>query len=178
MTVPVPSPERPAAVTLSAVLVRPATPADAVAVVGIARELVMDGGTFVFAPSTSDDELRAYWFSPRGITFVACDGEEVLGCYLLVPNHPGRGSHVANASYAVASRASRRGVGRAMGEHSLREAAAGGYRAMQFNCVVSTNTPAVALWTKLGFAIVGRSPASFDHPTLGYVDTLILYRTL
>jgi L-amino acid N-acyltransferase YncA len=159
-------------------LIRPATPADVVAVVRIACEVVQDGTTYAFAPDTSDDELRGFWFAPAVMTFVACEGDEVLGCYLLRPNQLGRGAHVANASYAVASEASGRGVGRAMGEHSLREAAARGYGAMQFNYVVSTNAAAIALWTKLGFAVVGRSPRSFDHPKLGYVDTLIMHRSL
>jgi L-amino acid N-acyltransferase YncA len=164
--------------TSPSIHIRAATPADVAAVVGIARELVEDGTTYAFAPGTSDDALWAFWYNPSGVTFVACEGDDVLGCYLLRPNQSGRGAHVANASYAVASRASGRGVGRAMGEHSLREAAARGYAAMQFNYVVSTNTAAVALWTKLGFAVVGRSPRSFDHPTLGHVDTLIMYRAL
>jgi L-amino acid N-acyltransferase YncA len=164
--------------TSPALHIRPATPADVAAVVRIAREVVEDGTTYAFAPGTSDDELRAYWFNPAGVTFAARQGDDVVGCYLLRPNQPGRGAHVANASYAVDSRAFGRGVGRAMGEHSLQEAATRGYRAMQFNYVVSTNAAAVALWTKLGFAVVGRSPQSFDHPRLGHVDTLVMHRTL
>ena len=164
--------------TSTALLIRPAALADAAAVVRIAREIVDDGTTYALASDASDGDLHGYWFSPAGLTFVACEGNEVAGCYLLRANQPGRGKHVANASYAVASWASGRGIGRAMGEHSLREAANRGYVAMQFNYVVSTNAAAIALWTKLGFSIVGRSPRSFDHPRLGYVDTLILHRAL
>ena len=166
------------AMTTPALLLRKAVPADAEAVLRIACELVKDGTTYAFAPDTTDEELLLYWLSPRALTFVACEGEKVVGCYLLRPNQPGRGAHVANASYAVASWAAGRGIGRAMGEHSLREAAARGYRAMQFNYVVSTNIAAIALWTKLGFSVIGRSPLSFDHPALGLVDTLILHRAL
>jgi L-amino acid N-acyltransferase YncA len=164
--------------TPGALVIRAASPGDAAAVVRIVREIVDEGTSFAFGPDTTDEELRAYWFLPDAATFVACEGEEVVGCYLLVPNQRGRGAHVANASYAVAASASGRGIGRAMGEHSLREAAARGYRSLQFNYVVSTNAAAIALWTKLGFAIVGRSPRSFDHPELGLVDTLVMQQAL
>ena len=49
---------------------------------------------------------------------------------------------------------------------------------MQFNFVISTNTRAVRLWESLGFAIVGRLPGAFLHPTDGYVDALVMYQTL
>jgi len=49
---------------------------------------------------------------------------------------------------------------------------------MQFNCVVSTNERAVKLWQKWGFAIVGRLPLAFRHPTHGYVDALVMFRPL
>jgi ribosomal protein S18 acetylase RimI-like enzyme len=52
-----------------------------------------------------------------------------------------------------------------------------GYRGMQFNFVVSSNTPAVALWTSMGFEIVGRLPGAFEHPALGYVDALVMFRS-
>ena len=78
----------------------------------------------------------------------------------------------------VAGHATGRGVARAMGEHSLEEARLRRFRAMQFNFVVSTNERAVRLWQSLGFAIVGRLPGAFNHPTLGFVDTLVMFRTL
>ena len=70
------------------------------------------------------------------------------------------------------------GVGRRMGERCLKEARRSGYLAMQFNFVVSTNTAGVALWKKLGFAIVGTLPGAFKHSTLGYVDAYVMHRTL
>jgi ribosomal protein S18 acetylase RimI-like enzyme len=158
--------------------IRPATSADEEAIVAIGRELVRDGDTYAFAPDTTDDELRAYWLSPLGRTFVATQGSEVAGCYLLRPNHPGRGAHVANASYAVARRFARRGIGRALGEHSLEEARRLGFAAMQFNLVVATNIAAVELWTALGFRIVGTLPEVFDHPRLGRVDAYVMHRFL
>src|SRR6266545_6919545 len=95
-------------------VIRDATSADAPAILAIGRELVEDGDTFVFAPTTSDDELKAYWLSPAGRTFVAVLDGQTVGCYFLRSNYPGRGRHVANVSYAVRRGSTRRGVGRAM----------------------------------------------------------------
>ena len=160
------------------VVVRPATGDDAEGVLLIARELVRDGTTYVFAPETTDDELRAYFLDPAVRRFVATVEGEVAGTYLLRTNRGGRGSHVANASYAVAERFAGRGVGRALGEHSLDEARRLGYTAMQFNFVVSTNEAAVALWKKLGFRIVGEIPKAFRHPARGLVDAYVMHRFL
>lgn len=155
------------------VAIRAATEADAGGILAIARELVADGTTYLFAPETTDDGLGAYWLDARARRFVAVVDGDVAGCYLLRPNQPGRGSHVANASYAVARRFAGRGIGRAMGEHSLGEARRLGFTAMQFNFVVSTNEAAVGLWRKLGFRIVGELPKAFRHPTLGLVDAYV-----
>jgi ribosomal protein S18 acetylase RimI-like enzyme len=94
------------------------------------------------------------------------------------PNQPGRGSHVANAAYAVSERFRGRGLGEAMGRHSLEEARRLGFEAMQFNLVVATNTPAVVLWQKLGFQIQCRLPRVFDHASLGRVDAYVMHRFL
>ena len=69
-------------------------------------------------------------------------------------------------------------IARAMCLHSLDYAKGLGFRAMQFNFVISSNARAVRLWQTLGFAVVGRLPEAFLHPGLGYVDALIMYRTL
>jgi ribosomal protein S18 acetylase RimI-like enzyme len=101
-----------------------------------------------------------------------------VGTYILRPNRPGLGSHVSNASFMVCPSARGLGVGRAMGEHCLEEARRLGYRAMQFNFVVSTNEAAVKLWQRLGFTIVGTLPGAFRHRTLGFVDAYVMFRTL
>jgi GNAT superfamily N-acetyltransferase len=159
-------------------LIRSAAPADAEGVLAIARELVADGTTYVFAPETSDQALLGYFFAAGGWNFVAERGARVLGCYVLRENRGGRGSHVANASYAVAESARGQGVGRALGLHSLEEARRRGFRAMQFNFVVSTNDGAVRLWRSLGFEVVGTSPGAFRHPRLGLVDAYVMHRAL
>ena len=78
----------------------------------------------------------------------------------------------------VAPKAQRHGVGRAMGEHCLREARRLGFHAMQFNFVVSTNESALRLWRQLGFEIVGTLPGAFRHPTKGFVDVHVMFRSL
>ncbi len=156
--------------------IRPATASDAEAICALAREVVADGTTYVFSPAITDEELRAYWLAPYGHTFVACIDDEIAGFYIIKPNHPGRGSHVANGSYVVSPRFSGRGIGYTLGEHSIAAAQQLGFKAMQYNIVVATNTNAVRLWKKLGFEIVGTLPQVFDHPHLGLVDAYVMHR--
>lgn len=155
-----------------------AAPEHEAGVVAIAREVASDGTTYVFEDGVSDDELERYWLDPNAQTYVAVRGGEVLGMYVLRPNHPGRGAHVANASYAVATRGQGHGVGRRLAEHSLQAARDAGYRSMQFNLVVATNTRAIALWEALGFERVGTLPSAFRHPQRGYVDAYVMVRSL
>ena len=115
---------------------------------------------------------------PEHATYVTLVDGHVMGSYFLTPNQPGLGAHVCNAGYMVARRARGQGVGRAMGEHSLAEARRLGYRAMQFNIVVTTNAYAVSLWKSLGFHVVGTLPEAFRHSQHGFVDALVMYRSL
>jgi len=144
----------------------------------IFRAIVAAGDTYVFAPDTPRADAHAYWFAPGVSSWVAEEDGRVVGMYKLVPNQPGLGSHVANASFMVAPAFSGRGAGRQMGLHCLDEARRRGFRAMQFNFVVSTNAPAVALWRSLGFTVVGTLPGAFRHAELGYVDAYVMYRPL
>jgi L-amino acid N-acyltransferase YncA len=144
----------------------------------IFRKVVMAGDSYVYDPQTTRKQARAIWMSAEVATYVACLDEKVVGTYILKPNQPGLGSHVANAGYMVSHEASGQGVGRAMCEHSLAEARKAGFKAMQFNMVVSTNEAAVALWKKLGFKIVGTLPKAFQHKRLGLVDTYVMHRFL
>ena len=123
-------------------------------------------------------DALAYWCRPENHTYVAVNDGRVVGTYLFKPNQPGLGDHVANAAFMVSPAARGLGVGRRMGEHCLAEARQAGFRAMQFNFVVSTNEPAVKLWQQLGFAIVGRLPGAFRHAQLGFVDAYVMYQTL
>jgi GNAT superfamily N-acetyltransferase/ADP-ribose pyrophosphatase YjhB (NUDIX family) len=144
----------------------------------IFRRIVAGRDTYAFHPDTPRDEGLGYWFGPDVISFVAEIDGRVVGMYKLIANRRGLGAHVANASYMVHPDAGGRGVGHAMGAHSLIEARRQGYDAMQFNFVVSTNTRAVALWQRLGFRIVGTLPHAFQHGTLGLVDAYVMHRFL
>jgi ribosomal protein S18 acetylase RimI-like enzyme len=162
------------------VRIRLATVDDLPAVVALARAVVEEGTSYQFAPGTRDDELSTFFFPPRAgaLTFVAVDDQGVAGVYLLMPNGVGRAAHIANCAYVVARRAAGRGLGRRLCEHSLDEARRLGYRAMQFNYVVSTNDNAVALWKKLGFTVVGTIPQGFQHPDGRFVDAYVMHRFL
>ena len=144
----------------------------------IFHEVVSAGETWVFDADTPRSFMIDYWFHPGTRSYVAEKDDGVLGMYLLRPNQPGHGSHVANAGYMVASSSRGLGVGEAMGEHSIQEARRLGFRAIQFNYVVSTNEAAVRLWKKIGFEIVGTLPGAFAHSSLGYVDVYVMFRGL
>ena len=161
------------------VSIRPATAVDRDAVLHVARELVRTADTYAYDPEITDDELWAYWCPPHeGDGFVAQLDGAIVGMFVIRPNNPGPGSHVANASYAVRADVRGIGLGRQMGEASLRLAADLGYSAMQFNSVVSTNVNAVHLWRSLGFRIVGTVPDGFRLPDGHTVPHYVMYRAL
>jgi L-amino acid N-acyltransferase YncA len=158
--------------------IRAAIKADCDAIWKIFHEIVSMGDTYAFDPKMSREEALAYWFPSDAHTYVAEKDGSIVGTYILRPNQRGPGSHVANAAFMVAPDARALGVGRRMAEHCLTEARGMGFRAMQFNFVVSTNTPAIHLWKQLGFNIVGTLPGAFRHPEKGYVDVYVMYRSL
>jgi L-amino acid N-acyltransferase YncA len=136
--------------------IRSATEADRDAVWKIFREVVARGDTYALDPNISREDGLAYWFAPGTHTYVAEQRTiGIAGTYILRPNQSGGGSHVANAGFMVSASARGQGLGRAMAEHCLSEARRLGFRAMQFNYVISTNTAAIRLWQDLGFGIVG-----------------------
>jgi len=187
---------------LRMIQVRAATEADRDAIWNIFHEIIASGDTYAFDPKMSREEALAYWFRADTHTYVAEVDRESVGeadsfpgtatpsptgemnkrvivvTYILRPNQAGGGSHVANAAFMVASDAKGCRVGRRMAEHCLGQARGMGFRAMQFNFVVSTNAPAIHLWEQLGFKIVGTLPGAFHHPEKGYVDVYVMYRSL
>jgi ribosomal protein S18 acetylase RimI-like enzyme len=136
------------------------------------------GDTYTIDPDIPEADALAYWLSPDKTTFVAEADGAILGTYYIRPNQGGGGAHVCNCGYITAPQARGRGVARAMLAHSLDQARAQGYRAMQYNFVVSTNTRAIDTWMRAGFETVGRLPGAFRHPTKGYVDALVMFRSL
>ncbi|AGH49468.1 MULTISPECIES: GNAT family N-acetyltransferase [Sphingomonas] len=158
--------------------IRRATAADGAALWAIIEPIVRAGETYALPRDMAREDALAYWLGRDRHTFVAEAEGRVLGTYYLRANQAGGGGHVANCGYMTAQDAGGRGVARAMCAHSIDQARAEGYRAIQFNCVVSTNVRAVGLWQKMGFEIVGRLPGAFRHPTAGYVDALVMFQTL
>jgi ribosomal protein S18 acetylase RimI-like enzyme len=159
-------------------LIRPAVEADRSAILAIVAPVLAAGETYAIARDLDDEGVLNYWFAPSHEVFVAEEDGTILATYYLMANQGGGGAHVSNCGYMTAPAAQGRGVARAMCEHSLERARERGFRAMQFNHVVSTNERAVALWQKLGFAIVGTLPKAFNHPVHGYVDSYVMFRDL
>lgn len=137
------------------------------------------GDTYVYSPQSTEAEIHKAWIELPAATYVACGTDrQILGCYYLKANQPGLGSHVSNCGYVVWPAAQGQGIATLMCEHSQLEAASMGFRAMQFNLVVSTNERAVRLWQKLGFFVVGTLPKAFHHQRFGYVDAVVMYKEL
>jgi ribosomal protein S18 acetylase RimI-like enzyme len=158
--------------------VRAATTADHDAIWTALEPVIRGGEAYALPRDMPRAAALAYWFSPGHDVFVAAADHEIVGSYYVRANQQGGGDHVANCAYVTSPGATSRGVARAMCAHSLAHAKARGFRAMQFNFVVSSNVRAVRLWEAMGFAIVGRLPGAFAHPTLGDVDAFVMYRAL
>jgi ribosomal protein S18 acetylase RimI-like enzyme len=158
--------------------IRPFQDADWAEVWPLLQSTFAAGETYTFAPDISEADARKSWIDAPQATFVAVDDGRILGTYFIKPNQPALGAHVCNCGYVVAAHAEGRGIAAQMCEHSQRWAVEQGFRAMQFNFVVSTNERAVRLWERLGFAVVGRLPGAFRHHRLGFVDALVMFKTL
>jgi ribosomal protein S18 acetylase RimI-like enzyme len=159
-------------------LIRPARPGDAAAIWSIIGPTIRAGETYALDPAMRETDVLAYWLGPDRETFVAEEGGEILGTYYVRANQAGGGNHVCNCGYMTSAAGTGRGIATAMCAHSIEHARTRGFRAMQFNFVVSTNGRAIRLWESLGFAVVGRLPLAFRHPAKGYVDALVMFRSL
>jgi L-amino acid N-acyltransferase YncA len=157
--------------------IRPYLQADLLPLMAIMNQVIAPGDAFVYE-GPFDDMQMFHWLNSYPHKFVAKDEQRIVGAYFLRPNFPGRGAHVCNAAYMVAEDARGLGVGKLMGEHSIATAQKLGYAAMQFNAVVSTNDPAVALWRSLGFQTIGTSPQAFRNAGGELVDLYIMHRVL
>lgn len=159
--------------------IRTASPHDWPALWPIVKAVVDAGETYAWRPTPSSDEMRHLWMEPPPWqVFVAELDGEVVGTAKVGPNRPGRGAHIATASFMVSPQHQGRGIGRGLGEFTIGWAGNAGYRGMQFNAVVETNSAAVALWSSLGFSVIGTVPAAFEHPVAGRVGLHIMYRAL
>ena len=158
--------------------IRPAAAGDRVAIWEILEPVIRAGETYALPRNLGEADALAFWMAPGHDVYVAETGERIVGTYFLRANHLGGGAHVGNCGYMTAPGSSGRGVGRAMCAHSIDRARARGFRAVQFNFVVSSNDRAVRLWQHFGWEIVGRLPAAFHHPSRGYVDAYVMYRSV
>ncbi|HEV7752842.1 MAG TPA: GNAT family N-acetyltransferase [Baekduia sp.] len=159
--------------------IRDATAADWPAIWPFLQEIVAAGETYAYPRDLDEADARAIWMmQPPARTVVAVDDDagDVLGTANMYANRMGPGAHVASASFMVDPAHAGRGVGRALGEHVIAWAGDAGFRAIQFNAVVETNEPAVALWRSLGFTVVGTVPDAFAHPVAGDVGLHVMHR--
>lgn len=144
----------------------------------IFREIVSAGETYAYDRDTTKEQALKIWIETPEKTYVAIENNHILGTYYLKANQAGSGNHVCNCGYMVSANASGKGLATTMCRHSQEQALKLGYKAMQFNLVVSTNEGAVELWKKLGFDIVGQLPKAFNHPDKSYVDAFVMYKWL
>ncbi|MDR1709196.1 MAG: GNAT family N-acetyltransferase [Candidatus Accumulibacter sp.] len=160
------------------VLIRPARAEDWPSIWGIVEPTIRAGETYALDADMSEDAVRAYWLDSGKETFVAEEEGTIVGTYYMRANQAGGGRHVCNCGYMTLASATGRGIARRMCSHSLDHARKRGFRAMQFNFVVSVNERAVRLWQSMGFEIAGRLPLAFRHPARGDVDALVMFRAL
>lgn len=158
--------------------IREATKSDWQSIWPIFSEIVSAGETYAYDPEISAEQAQKIWLEAPRKVFIFEEEGKVLGTYYLKTNQAGPGDHVCNCGYMVSSTARGKGLATSMCEHSQQIAIDLGYKAMQFNFVASSNEGAVRLWSKLGFDTVGCLPKAFNHPKLGYVDALVMYKWL
>ena len=160
-------------------IIREAVESDWARIYPFFSEIVAAGRTYAYPEGLSLEDARGWWMAqPPGCTVVAVDGVTILGSATMGPNRPGRGSHVATASFMVDPAHHGRGVGRALGHYVLDWARSAGYRSIQFNAVVETNQAAVHLWQTLGFQILTTVPEAFDHRDYGLVGLHVMFQRL
>ena len=159
--------------------IRPMVPRDWPQVWEFFDEIVQAGETYSYPLDLTAEQARELWTMRPPRQTVVLEGQDgILGSATMGPNRPGRGSHVGTASFMVSPAARGRGVGRALGEYVVRWHRDQGYRAIQFNAVVETNTAAVRLWQDLGFRVVGTVPEAFDSRTHGLVGLHVMHLAL
>jgi ribosomal protein S18 acetylase RimI-like enzyme len=151
---------------------------DSDAIWSIVEPIIRHGDTWVFAADSSREKMLGYFLSTEKHTFVAMNGERIVGVFFLKDNQPDLGSHICNAGYMVAADCMGKGIGKEMCRFSMQEARKLGYLSMQFNIVIKTNDNAVHLWKSMGFEVVGEIPEAFLHPTKGLTNAYVMYQSL
>jgi len=160
------------------VTIRPAEIKDQDAVWEIIEPVIRAGDTYMYAPDSSKEKMMGIWFDPEKYTYIAEKEGQIVGTFFLKANQPDLGNHVVNAGYMVHSDFRGQGIAEQLCRFSLEEARRLGFKAMQFNCVISTNTVAIRLWQKCGFEIIGTLPKAFQYKQLELVDAHVMYQWL
>ena len=149
--------------------------------VAIWNEVVKDGLAFPQTEFLSQENADVF-FEGQTLACVAegflSNSSGVEGLYILHPNNVGRASLIANASFAVDKSKRGCGIGEALVLHCLKQARALGFRIMQFNAVVSSNTHALRLYKRLGFTDLGIIPECFLTKAGKYEDIHVMYFNL
>ena len=158
--------------------ITPATSADEERIWALLQPVFSAGDTYAVDPLIDREAAIAYWIEADKTAFILRIEGQAVGTYYIRPNQPGGGAHICNCGFITAPSARGKGVARRMLDHALIEAKQQGYRAMQFNFVLTSNQRALSIWQRNGFATIGRIPQAFLHPKQGYVDALILHRSL
>ncbi len=163
----------------SALQIRAYAPSDWPSVWALLEPVFRSGETFPHDPAITEEEAQVAWVEQSQAVMVAADAAGALvGTYYLRPNSLALGAHVANAGYVVAESARRQGIGSQLCQHSMQAARRLGFRLMQFNLVVCTNTAGIRCWQRNGFQVMGTLPEAFRHQRLGYVDALVMVQSL
>ncbi|VAW21642.1 hypothetical protein MNBD_ALPHA11-751 [hydrothermal vent metagenome] len=158
--------------------IRTASIADRQGIWKILEAVIREGKTYPFPRDMNQKDALDYWLAKNHNTFVAVLDGEILGTYYLRPNNLGGGSHIANCGYATHKNARRKGIAKSMCKHSLVQAKEAGFTPLQFNFVIISNQGAIKLWTAMGFDTLCTLPKVFDHPELGMIDALLMFREL
>lgn len=138
--------------------------------------VVREGIAFPQDEELTDDTADDFFMS-QSYTGIAVDSgvNEIVGLYILHPNNVGRCGHICNTSYAV--KGGKRGlhIGEQLVKDSLKIGASLGFRILQFNAVVATNTHALHLYERLGFTQLGIIPQGFRMKDGHYEDIILHY---
>lgn len=143
------------------------------------RDILAEGLTYAYPREVTFEQGRDIWFEKGRTVYIAEDAEgRVLGTCYLRANREGPASHVANAGFMVAPEGRGQGLAKRMGHFIVEQARGRGFRALQFNFVVSTNTHAVKAWQAIGMDIIGTIPEGYQLPDGRFVDAYVMYRKL
>lgn len=159
-------------------IIRSANAADNEALWAILKPIFRAGDTYAIPRDISREDALAFWVGGNHSAYVVEDAGEIAATYYICHNQQGGGAHVCNCGFATSPASRGKGHARKMLAHALETARATGFTAMQFNFVLSSNKAALKLWAEAGFETVGTLPKAFDHPSLGLIDALVLYKFL